>query len=291
MKRILLIQEAGRNPENADYKEAQNFKRAFGRLGVDAPIWGKGYDNKHPLSSTINTDAILVLENYDDGWMPNLSQYKQPKIFWSVDSHKCLDAHIKFCQQQKIDHVLCAVYPHVDEFRKAGFDARFFPNAFPADKISKHWTQRKKYDVGFCGCVGNRAIWLEHLLQDVEDYGCSFCTSIFVLGDAMVNAINSYGIHWNRNESYDINARTFETLGCGTCLLTNRTPGIDKTGLVDGEHYASYESEDECLSIIRYLIDQPHIADRIAIAGMEYANAHHTYDCRAQSIIEMVDAL
>lgn len=298
MKRILLIQEAGRNPQNADYKEAQNFKRAFGRIGVDATVWGKGYDNQqHPFDSvvlSIKPDAILVLENYDDGWMPDLSQYKQSKLFWSVDSHKCLDAHIAFCKQQKIDIVLCAVYPHVEAFKIAGFDARFFPNAFPADKTSKHWTQQKKYGFGFCGCYGNRKKWIDVLDYHINNggrSGSSFHSDIFVLGDAMVEAINNYHVHWNRNESIDINARTFETLGCGTCLLTNRTAGIDETGLVDGKHYVSYTGEEDCLSTILYLINNIHIADRIAIAGMEYANAHHTYDNRAQSIIEMVDRI
>ncbi len=74
---------------------------------------------------------------------------------------------------------------------------------------------------------------------------------IWVLGEAMVRAVNSYHVHFNRNVADDINSRTFETTGCGTMLLTNYTPGLEQLFKI-GEEIVVYRDLDDLRHKARY---------------------------------------
>lgn len=283
--KILLVQEAGKNPDNVEYKEAQNFKRAFARLGVDTTVvWGRGYNNTQELPC--GCDAIFILENYDDGWMPDFAEVKLPKLFWSVDSHKDINTHAAFCINNKIDRVLCAVYDDVNVFNRFGLNCEFFPNAYPVDlfdaQLSKYYGQHK-YKIGFCGNYGNRREWIDSLSIEFP----SFRKDIFVLGDAMVRTVGNYGIHFNRNESYDINARTFETMGAGAMLLTNKTPGVQSL-FRDGHECVFYDSIEDCIEKAKYYIDHEWQRATIASAGRKDVEQRHTYDVRAKRVIDIL---
>ena len=96
--KILLIQERGRHEKNRNFRECENLKRAFLNIGIDTTIWGLNYENfSIPFSEIVkDKDIILSIENYDTGWFPDISSYKDKlKIFWSVDSHCALPSHLK----------------------------------------------------------------------------------------------------------------------------------------------------------------------------------------------------
>jgi hypothetical protein len=141
----------------------------------------------------------------------------------------------------------------------------------------------KIYDCGFCGNYGNRKEWLLALVRL-----CHLKVDTMILGASMVQTINSYGIHWNRNEANDINGRTFETLGCGTMLLTNETPGLLEL-FDDKKHLVIYNTIGDCCEKIRYYSN--HTSERMHIAktGHEHALKYHTFDARAQFIIDLLN--
>lgn len=113
---------------------------------------------------------------------------------------------------------------------------------------------------------------------------------IFVIGDAMVEAINSYKIGFNRNIADDINYRTFETCGCGTFLLTNYTKGLEQ--LFDiGKEIITYNSITDLDSKVKYYLEHEEERKIIAKAGFKRVRKDHTYDERTKLIMSLIEKI
>lgn len=273
----MILQSHGKHEANWQYRECECLARALIRYGIDVRIYGPGYELDFDFAWP---DGIVILQNYELGWIPDLSQVKKPKLFWSIDSHRVLGEHIDFAQRNNIDKTLCAVYGHNEKFR----GGVWFPNAYPVDLI--YPCASKKYDVGFCGRIlPQRVRQLQQVQKEVDIH-----IDEWVLGDSMVAAISSYLLHWNFNYSNDINYRTFETMGCGTCLITNRTPGIEKL-FTSGKNILLYSTASECILLIKTILKIRSSIESISLAGMEEVRNFHTYDNRAKQIISFVKEL
>ena len=203
------------------------------------------------------------------------------KIFWSIDSHCVLQSHINTCNQHKIDVVLNSVYGHGKFFNQKSY---YFPNAYADDLIYPKPEILKTHDVGFCGNWNNRKDWIDF----IESTGLKVKKDIFIIGDEMVNAINSYKIHFNRNISDDINYRTFETLGCNTFLLTNKTPGLYEL-FTEGENIITYENEFDLVDKIKFFVSNEIERKRITENGFRHVKQNHTYKNRANQLIKILE--
>ncbi len=281
--KILIIQEKGRHEKNWRFRESLNIQRSLTKLGYESTVWGLGYDNyKTPFEELEkNHDVILLLENYPvDNWVPDLSKSKKLKLFWSIDSHVALNLHLNICVNNKIDIVLNSVYGHEKFFTNQ--KTYFFPNAYPDDLIYPLDIE-KKYDVGFCGNINNRGHWLNQISNNHN-----LKIDEFVIGQDMVNSINSYKIHFNRNISDDLNYRTFETLGCKTFLITNETPGLSE--LFDlGKHLVTYESPVDLMDKISYYLNNPIERNNIAESGYNHVIKNHTFYERMKFFIDILN--
>jgi glycosyltransferase involved in cell wall biosynthesis len=281
--KILIIQEKGRHLKNQNFREALNLHRALKRINVESIVWGLNYDNFSTPFSEISKDcdALILLENYEvNNWVPDLTAFKGLKLFWSIDSHCILDTHINTCNKHNIDVVLNAVYGHGDLFKRKSY---YFPNAYPEDLIKPLPNVGKVNDVGFCGNWLNRSEWVNY----IEGNGIPVKKDIFVIGDDMINAVNSYKIHFNRNISDDINFRTFETLGCETFLLTNYTPGLEK--LFDiGYNIITYNDGLDLINKIKYYLKNEDERNEITKRSFKHVKENHTYDNRAHQLIEII---
>jgi spore maturation protein CgeB len=104
----------------------------------------------------------------------------------------------------------------------------------------------------------------------------------------MVRAINSYKIHFNANISNDINYRTFETTGCGTLLLTNYTPGLEKLFKI-GEEIVTYDNINDLDEKVEYYLNNQSERIKIENAGYERSRKDHTYDERSKLLIKIIN--
>jgi len=276
--KILIIQEKGRHKENENFRESLNFQRAFHKIGIESVVWGLNYPNYNIPFDEISKDCdvVLLIENYTTGWIPNLTKFKGLKLFLSIDSHVIPQQHIKTCNDNNIDIVLNAIESHSKYFNNQ--KCYYLANAYPDDLIYKK-NIKKDVDVGFCGNWVNRSEWINAIPNIKKD--------IMVIGDDMVDVINSFKIHFNRNMADDINYRTFETLGCQTFLLTNHTENLDKLFNV-GEHLITYTSKQDLNDKVRYYLQNPLEREKIAKAGYEHVKKHHTYVNRAREILNII---
>jgi hypothetical protein len=285
--KIVIVQEAGVHAGNKNFRECLNLQRALARLGHDPVVWGRGHDNYETSFDriTAGADAILLLENYETrNWLPRLSRPKIPKVFWSVDSHCVLATHQQICVRHQVDLVLLSTWGYARAFEDLGLKTAWFPNAYPSDLIMPAGGS-KTIEVGFCGNAANRTEWLSFLKSRV-----GLRWHEMVIGNDMVSAIRSYKIHWNRNIADDVNSRTFETLGCGTFLLTNETDRLRDMFTV-GRHLETYASEQDCLDKIAYYLEHEDEREKIAAEGHAHVRLHHTYDRRAVQLLELLQPL
>jgi len=278
--KVLIIQENGRHEKNRHFRECFCLQRAFKKLEHDCDVWGLGHDNYNQKIDFDSYDLILNLENYGNGWEPNLSNVKSKKLLWSIDSH--VRGELPFLKEYyrgKYDLLLHSTKDFVNEKFKI-----WFPNAFD-DTLIFPIQSEKKYDVGFCGSLLNRQKYITLL-----DGEFNFKYDNFVIGDKMVQAINSYKIHWNRNLSNDINYRNFETIGCGVPLVTNYNYQYDELGFIDGENVLFYKNDFEIINVIKNLLKNEDMMNNISKNSIELSKKH-TYSERTKFILEMYSNL
>lgn len=284
--KIVIIQEAGRHDKNKNFRESLNLHRSLSKIeGVESKVWGLNYLDFEKSFSDIEDwcDVLFIIENYTSEWLPvkEISESKKLKIFWSIDSHCVLSQHQQLCKLLKIDILLNSTESYIPMFDGLVNKSYWFPNSYPDDLIYPTNID-KTIDIGFCGNIINRG----HLIDHLDKYNIK--KDIFIIGNDMVNSINSYKIHFNCNISNDINYRTFETTGCGTFLLTNYTPGLEK--LFDiGKEIVVYESIEDMDNKVKYYLDNPEERNKIANAGHERAKKDHTYFERAKKLINIIN--
>ena len=283
--KILIIQEKGRHEKNWMFRESLNIQRALTKLGYESTVWGLNYDTYNIPFEEIEKehDVIFLIENYPVlSWLPDLSKSNKLKFFWSIDSHVALYDHIEMCKKNKIDVVLNSVYGHEKYFSDQ--KTFYFPNAYPDDLI-KPLNIEKIYDIGFCGNINNRGKWLSLINNNFK-----LKVDEFVIGNDMVESINKYKIHFNRNISDDLNYRTFETLGCQTFLLTNETPGLSELFEI-GKHLVTYHSEGDLFEKIKYYLNNEEERNLIAKNGYYHVIENHTYLQRMKYFISLINKI
>ncbi len=262
--------------------------RAINRTAYsEAVVWGRGFENYGTRFDRMVewSDAVVVLENYHAEWVPNLKKLKKPTLYWSIDAHVNYSRNVNFAKTHNFNLVLSSTFSILSKFRKNKIRCEWFPNCYPKNLI-RPLDVKTSYDVGFCGnYVKGRKKWLDNL----SNY-CNLKKDIFIIGAAMVRAINSYKIHWNKNYSIDINYRTFETLGCKTFLLTNKTDCLSNMFSI-GKELVTYKTFDDCVDKIKYYLRNPVKRQAIAEAGHERARKFHTYDNRAETLIKIIEGI
>lgn len=287
--KILMIQERGRHEANREFRESENFRRSFKRIGVESEVWGINQPTfSTPFHEMIKDfDVIFVMENYDEsGWLPDLSQITNKfKVFWSIDSHLALGQHVFFSKRAKFDLHLNSTEGYLKHFQRHSPTCLWFPNAYPDDLIDHIPHASKSHDVGFCGSlIGGRDRWLENISSASNK---AIRRDVGVLGKGMVEAINSYKVALNQSLLDDINYRVFETLGTKTCLLTNSVPGLGKLFVPD-KHLMTYNNQQELVEKLHYLLRKPEVVEKISGAGYDHVRANHTYDVRAKQLLEIL---
>lgn len=277
--KVLLIQENGRHKENRLFREALSMQRAFKKHGSNATVWGLNHSNYDETPDFESYDLIINLENYDEtGWVPSLSKVQTKKFLWSIDAHvKGIQPYLKTAHEGNYDLILQATPDFVNS------SSVWFPNCYD-DMLISPLSDDPTHDIGFCGNINNRGGLIDALRNTFDE----FKLDEFVIGDAMIKAINSYRVHFNANISLDINYRNFETLGCGTCLLTSYNPHYKRLGLEDCVNCLVYNNVEEMLDKVSWAIDNEGRREEIAKNGLKLAK-DHTYENRVGHILNQLD--
>ena len=275
--KLIVIQENGRHEANRNFRECFCIQRALISLGHECEVWGKGHENFESPMDFNNYDALINIENYNSGWVPDFSNLLAVKLLWVIDAH-CAgeEVYLKEFERGKYNYMLHATRSFCNkDFKK------WIPNAFD-ETIIKRLEIPKAHNIGFCGNYVSRKPLLDQLVSSIGLH-----TDIFVIGDKMVEAVNSYKIHFNCNISNDINYRSFETLGCGTVLMTNHNEQYTNLGFEDFKNCILYEDLNEAVEKFKYLINNEDELDSIGQTGYEFSRKH-TYTKRLEKVLSLI---
>ena len=274
--RVLILQENGRHEANRKFRECWSLKRAFEQLGHQATCWGLGHSNYDEKPNWNDFDLIFGLENYDQsGWVPDLSAVKAFKIWWAIDDHVQGPGYFhRIADKQRVDVLLHSTRKFISSKRDM-----WFPNCYD-DSLIQKLDVPKHHEVGFCGnLIADRDAWLKRMEKFFK-----VKRDIFIIGDAMVRAINGYKIHWNKNLSCDVNYRNFETIGCGTCLVTNWNDQYRDLGFIDGQNCMIYRDQEEMIAKMKAILQDDTLRSKIELGALELAK-RHTYKVRIHSLL------
>lgn len=283
---ILIIQENGRHDENKKFRECFSLKRGLEKNGVSSDVWGLGHENfKYSFKEfSKNYDVFFILENYEHGnWIPDLSDEKKLKIFWSIDSHCNLDAHLRLVKKHKVDLILNSIESHQKFFEN--YRTLYFQNACPSDLVYPIDTIEKNNFMGFCGSPFQYRLNSIELIE--KTFNFKIKKDFWVLGENMVKAINSYKIHFNQSDNEDINNRVYETLSTKTLLLTSKNENIDLF-FKDMVDVILYENKGEMLEKIKYILENQNMIETISENGYNTVMKNHTFEVRSNQLIDIV---
>ena len=143
---------------------------------------------------------------------------------------------------------------------------------------------QKEYD----GClVGLQYETRTQLVRALFEAGYIVEYSIGAVYDEFNVLYNKSRVALNWSSLLDLNARTFEAMGMGIPLLTNRIPALDEF-FEEGEHYLGFDSVPEAVRQFGRFIDVPSSAQYLADDAYKEVIAKHTYDHRIQQILDTV---
>lgn len=282
--KFLIIQENGRHEENRHMRECFSISKSLKKLKVENTVWGLGHKNYNiPFHDIVKEfDVVLSLENYDTGWMPDLSSIDKYKIFWSIDSHCALYSHRFFCHKSKIDLLLNSTRNYIKFFEGLTKRSVWFPNAVDDEWFKKNLSE-KKYDVGFCGSIiADRSQWILSLSSQIP-----VKVSTKILGQKMIDEILTYRIALNKSIDIDIPYRIFESTACGLPILTNNVPDIEKLFNI-GEEIITYDSNENLISLVKDLLIDDQKRSDLAEKGYQRTINSHTYDKRMEYLLKIL---
>lgn len=276
--KILIIQEHGRHKENAHFRECLSFQKAFKSFGHDADCWGLGHPNYKEKIDFNSYDVILNCENYGDEWLPDFNQIKKPyKILYSIDPHvRGIYPYEQIFKNQSYNFMFVAIRDFCGSPERA-----WLPPAIDDEFFFKKDIPKNTF-LGFVGNILNRKDILDYM---TNKYGLK--QHVMVIGEQMVDLINGFKVHFNKNISIGTNYRNFETVGCGTVLLTSDCNEYADLGFVDGKNCLIYSSISDLDDKITFCKNNPDKLIEIENNALELAKKH-TYKKRANSILNFL---
>ena len=158
-----------------------------------------------------------------------------------------------------------------------GFDSRNIDISFVGSNNSKYYLKRtsainrikKTFQY-------NYSLSLEKKLY-LNDLANEYCNSKII-------------INYSADKIKSLNMRIFEGMGCGSLVLTDYVPGLEKL-FKDKVHYVIFNGEQDLIRKIHFYLRHKKLAETIAKAGHRHLLSHHTYEHRAKEIIILMKKL
>jgi spore maturation protein CgeB len=94
-------------------------------------------------------------------------------------------------------------------------------------------------------------------------------------------------IHADSSPLHASNMRLFETTGIGTCLVTDWRQNINEL-FIEDEEVVTYRSIEDCVNKLKWLMNNPLQAEKIAERGQHRTLRDHTYDVRSTQLLEII---
>lgn len=200
-------------------------------------------------------------------------------------------------------------FPHfVPRLRELGIASEYFRIGFDERVLSLLGSVDKEIDFSFVGGIsrhhGGAIPLLEHLAAQTGmrlfGYGANSLPKSSLLRQmhggevwgldmyrALARSRMTLNRHINVAENNANNMRLYEATGVGAMLLTDRKDNLQELFDV-GKEVVVYSNKDEATELVRYYLDHPKEAEKIAKAGQQRTLRDHTYAVRMQELVPIL---
>jgi hypothetical protein len=280
------------------YTTAVYFERALRKhhsVYVVCPPWGErlGRNRNEDVYALVETgvfpkpDLVVFMESGIKFFPRGLEKFECPTVGYLIDVHAGL--WVRENMACFFDHLFVCHKDYVSHFEQLGYEnVRWMPVGCDPELHGEIPSERI-YDVGFVGNLGPSRARRELLAAlerrfKMNDYHRSYpkeeLTQIYSRSKIVFNyAINK-----------DVNMRVFEALASGAMLLTNHMDNGCADLFTAGEHFVEYSDERSLIELSEYYLSHDAERERIARAGQLATLSRHTYEQRAQMMIDAVSA-
>jgi glycosyltransferase involved in cell wall biosynthesis len=233
-------------------------------------------------------DLFLYIDSGVLGYLPRqIEKLNCPTAAYLIDVH--LSSKLRQPIAALFDYVFVAQRDYAPAYQIGKRQhVEWLPLACDPELYSANSLPRI-YDVGFVGHVGTTGRRAE-LLRALEtrfrinDYRRPYTR------EEMAQVYSQSKIVVNCSVVDDVNMRVFEAMAAGALLITNRIGN----GLLDlfhaGKHLITFENQAELVAHVAYYLEHPHERYSIADAGKTQVLTSHTYQHRADKIVQTIFA-
>ena len=209
------------------------------------------------------------------------------------------------------DRIISALPSIVEKVRSLGVPSTFLPLGFDARWATQSDTKTREIDAVFVGSFTRLQPTTAPLLRAIAEaipgfrvYGTAKpdllkdagLTNYYhgpVWGSEMFSVLGNSKIVVNRHGTvagpYAVNMRMYETTGSGAALITESKSNLQDLFDV-GTEVMAYNGIDEAVEIAVSLLAEPDRLSALAQAGQQRTLRDHTYDRRAESLVEIFES-
>lgn len=283
--KILFLQDGLAHQKNHNLQGSVTLQKGLRELGHEADIWGANHTfgcDMTKLPDFDTYDAVVDMwEIYHQHL--DLSSVNTKKLLWSCDAH--VQGEEFYLKLGELGDYNCILSNARDLF--SGVKCFWFKPWFDSDVVRNKNTEKKHF-IGFCGNRNPERDYEIDSLNKIHDMKLD----IFVIGDDMVDAINSYRIHFNKNlgEPHGLSYRVAETLGCGSLLLTNQSYMYDELGLESKKNCLIYDSYESMIDLVEWAKSNPKEVTDIANEGNSISHQFSHLE-RAKDLVSIIENL
>ena len=209
------------------------------------------------------------------------------------------------------DRIISALPSIVEKANSLGVPSTFLPLGFDARWATQSDTKTREIDAVFVGSFTrlqpNTAPLLRAVAEAIPGFRVYGTAKTDVLeaagltknyhgpvwGSEMFSVLGTSKIIVNRHGTvagpYAVNMRMYETTGSGAALITESKSNLQDLFDV-GTEVMAYNDIDEAVEIAVSLLAEPDRLSALALAGQQRTLRDHTYDRRAESLVEIFES-
>lgn len=239
-------------------------------------------------------DFIFEMDGSIPYHLSGLKRNRAKCALWSMDIYRKDKQKFHKWMEEDFDLIFVAHKSFLSFFSRA--KTVWLPYACDPT-IYKKYPLPKLYDVAFVGNLDpkvypERAKLLDLLKRkfNVTIFSNFYGDESTKWGKEQAQFYSQAKIVFNKSGFGEINLRIFETLGCGSLLVSDRLPkdaGLEEL-FCDGKHLVLYDSANDLMDKVDYYLRNEDKREEIAGQGYRETLSKHTFEHRAQTIFEIM---
>ena len=241
-------------------------------------------DRNH-RSLPVLPDLFVVVES---AARPRLdfSKFNVPTVFVAGDPYIGFDDHIHEVGVRNYDYVFVTQRDCIPWYKEAGCaNVCWFPFACDPE-IHGRIKSPLEHDVCFVGSI--HPTWGRERKRMLDVVKHNFPNNWIgqAFGRKMTMLYSSSKIIFNKSILRELNMRVFEAMASGSMLVTDRIHNGLSDLFTEGKDLICYENDDEMIASITHYLEYNDEREEIAGQGNRNVMLNHTYDHRAQQILD-----